>query len=173
VSPCEQSICLNLGHIPEVSTLELLIYEDRPRYSWALKGILLLPLAILLVEAIVLAPMGFGPAYAVLLGSLAFLLVVFWCVLPRRYAVMDDRLRIELGWPFGFSLPYRNLAGIRRDSGGWRITVNWVTTLETARLLCIVPKAGMNIMISPSQRDQFAVRLEKALDAWRRRPEMH
>jgi hypothetical protein len=135
-----------------------------------LKAVLLLPLFILLAEAIILMPRGFDASYITLLGTLIFLLIVFWCVLPRRYAVMDDRLRIDLGWPFGFNLYYRNLVEIRRDSGGWYIRANFVTTMDPARALRIVTTGGMQIMITPTRRDPFADKLEIALATWRQRP---
>lgn len=154
-------------------SLEILIFDDQPSYGWALKAILLVPLVVLLAEAIILMPQGFDPVYLVLLATLVFLLVLFWCVLPRRYLIMDDRLRIDLGWPFGFNLFFRNLSEIRRDSGGWRATVNWVTSLDPSRALRIVPRSGMSIMITPNRRDLFADKLEKALAAWRLRPMPH
>ena len=138
-----------------------------------MKAVLLLPLVILLVLAVVLMPQGFNSSYSVLLGTLVLMLVVFWCILPRRYVVMDDRLRVDLGWPFGINIYYRNLAEIRSDSCGWRATVNWMTTMDPSRALRLVPKSGLNIVITPDRRGPFAEKLEKALNAWRQRSVPH
>jgi hypothetical protein len=148
----------------------MLVYDDRPHYDWGLKVLLSLPVVVLLTVALVFNPQGRDSVALPLIATLVFLMVVLRCVLPRRYVVMDDRLRIDLGWPLGFNLSYRNLSEVRRDSGGWRVTANWVTTFRPSRALRIVPVKGIDIIITPNRRDQFADQLEKALASWRRRP---
>jgi len=139
------------------------IYEDRAAYDAWLKWVLAVTLGMTLVPAIVVYP--YEPiATWVLLGTTVFDALLFHVVLPRRYQVLSDRLRIVLGYPFAINIA---LTSIReaRPAGGMVTMVYWGVRLATStrNVVEIVRHRGLDFVISPANREEFLVHLKLAV----------
>jgi hypothetical protein len=147
-----------------------LMYEDIPRYDWWLKLILGAALAATLIAGIVLVFNDIADGLA-MFGVTAFDALTIYLVMPKRYQLFDNKVRIVLGGPLSMDIPLSSIKDIRLASGsktfafwGIQLATSSRTTME------IVRKKGMSVTISPSDREAFLERLNEALKAVRGLP---
>jgi len=140
-----------------------LIYEGIPQYDPWLKLILGSTLALTLVLGIVLLPVDLPGAW-VLLGVTVFDALLFHAILPRRYQIFRDRLRIVLGRPFAFNIPFSAIRDVRSASGSKAFAYGGLRFATSSRSVVeIVRHKGLNLVISPANRDAFLEQLGRAL----------
>ena len=99
-----------------------------------------------------------------LLAEGIFLGLVFWIVLPRKYQVYEDHLRIVLGGPFAVKIGFETIEKIevtRRTA----LTVNLVTTMAMTYVI-IVKKHGLGVAITPKSNDLFVESANRAITRW-------
>jgi hypothetical protein len=149
--------------LTSVKTIPYLIYEDRPRYDRWFKLLIASIILITLVPAIALYP--FEPEGTwVLLASTVFDSLLFHAVTPRRFQVYNDRLRIVLGRPFAVNLSLTNIKEARAVTGTEAFAY-WGVRFATSKhtVIEIVRYSGLNLVISPSDRETFLLQLNQAL----------
>ena len=140
-----------------------LIHQDIPHYDMWLKLILGGTLAVIVVPALFSIDSDPGEAIGLFCTAL-FVAVIFWFVMPRRYLILSDRVRIVLGGPFSFNISFDTIK-IARIPKGMTVGINFVTSFKNS--VEIVRGKGMNVNISPGDRESFIEKLDKALDSWR------
>ncbi len=146
--------------------MESVIYEDSPHYDVWLKGIMMLPVFFIVIGLYYLftaqVEAGIGMfATAVLMGA------IYWAVMPRKYQVLDSKLRIVLGGPFSFSVRFDTLESAGKPEGV-NFGLNFATTFIGEHIVEIKRKKGMTVNITPNDRDQFLENLNKAVNEWKR-----
>ena len=146
--------------------MDSVIYEDRPRYDIWFKAIMLLPVFFVLGGVIYLAT-GEYEASIGMFAAAVLMAVIYWAVLPRKYQILDSQIKIVLGGQFSFSIPFDNLETAGKPEGAV-LGINFATTFLSKHAVEIVRKKGMNVNITPNDRDLFLENLDKALDDWRR-----
>lgn len=147
--------------------MALVLYEDTPRYSLPIKLILIGEVGLFLFLAIWLVEHGQHHDALVSLGVGLFLAALFWAIFPRSYQVLEDRMRIVLGGPFSWDIPYRTI-DTARVSTGWFWGMSFSTALAR-RHVEIVRTKGMNVAITPSNSTYFVESLNRALEESRKR----
>ena len=146
--------------------MDSVIYEDSPHYDVWLKGIMMLPVFFILIglyflfTAQVESAIGLF-ATAVLMGA------IYWAIFPRKYQVLESKLRIVLGGPFSFNVPFDTLENAGKPEGV-NFGINFATTFISEHIVEIKRKKGMTVNITPNDRDLFLENLDKAVDDWRR-----
>lgn len=142
----------------------LLLYQDEPADDSRLKFIFLIVPALMLVGSIYLWSSGESVGGLTLLAEAFFVGLIFWGILPRRYQVYDDHLRIVLGGPFAVKIGFAEISGIevttRTD-----LTVNFVSAF-TRTYVRIVKKRRLNIAITPKNNDLFTDNANRAIVQW-------
>ncbi len=128
------------------------VYEDLPRLDWWLKAIIILVLAGSFIPGIMLLSSDPEEAYP-LFGTGVFVAALFKAVLPTRYQIFPDRIRVVLGGPFALSIRFDRIKAVRIGSRGFRPTANFITSVRN--VLEIVRVKGMAITISPSKKEVF------------------
>jgi hypothetical protein len=146
--------------------MESIIYEDSPHYDVWLKGIMMLPVFFIVMGLYYLfigqVESGIGLfATAVLMGA------IYWAVFPRKYQVLDSKLRIVLGGPFAFNVAFDTLETAGKPEGV-SLGLNFATTFISEHIVEIKRKKGMTVNITPDDRDMFLENLNKAVYDWRR-----
>jgi hypothetical protein len=146
--------------------MDSIIYEDNPHYDVWLKGIMMLPVFFILIGLYYLftgqVESGIGLfATAVLMGA------IYWAVFPRKYQILDSKLRIVLGGQFSFKIPFDTLETAGKPEG-FSLGINFATTFISEHVVEIKRKKGMTVNITPNDRDQFLENLNKAVYDWRR-----
>ena len=144
-----------------------LIYEDSAPYDPWLKIVLGGTLAFTLVMGIAFLPFEVVGAYA-MFGVTLFDALLFNAILPRRYQIYQDRMRIVLGKPFAVNFPFTTIKEAHAAEGSTAF-VYWGIRLATSakNVVEIVRSKGMNVVISPANRDEFVEQFTRALKEYR------
>jgi len=103
----------------------------------------------------------------VLLGVTLFDGLLFHAVIPRRFQLFEDRLRIVLGSPFAFNVPYGVIREVRPAPSD-EAFVYWGLRFATStkNLIEIIRSEGLNMVISAGDKDMFLEQLEQARSMW-------
>ena len=157
----------NRGYGSMIELMELIVYEDRPGYGAAFKAILALPIAILLLVSYQAVTGGQAEGSLVGLAVAAAVVLLLWLLMPRRYVVMNDRLKVILGGPFAVTVRYDNIRAVSAPPGPL-LTMNLATSLSPRRVVYVVCRKGMSLAITPSDRDAFLNHVNTALKSYAR-----
>ena len=140
-----------------------LLYEDIAEYDSLLKLILGGTLSLTLLLGVYLLNVDRTGAL-ICFGVTVFDALLFYAILPQRYQIWTDRVRIVLGRPFSINLTLATISEARPASGskafayrGARFATSSKTVVE------IIRRRGWNFVISPANRDLFLERLAETL----------
>ena len=139
------------------------IHEEPAEYTPWFKLLFLIPVG-LLIGAFVLALNQESEASLVLFGEGVFFILLFHCIMPRKYQIYHDKLKIVLGSPFAISIPLSTIREVKHGSGIKALIyygVRFVTS--TKYVIEIVRNKGLNYVISPQNGDIFRGHLIKAI----------
>jgi hypothetical protein len=147
-----------------------LLYEDTPRYDALLKLILVAALLATLIPGIVLFWYDTAGALA-MLGVTALDALIFYFVMPKRYQLYDDRVRIVLGGPFGMDIRLSDIKEARPSKGSDSMAMRRLKFATSSRTATeIIRRSGWSVVISPSDREVFLERLNEVLETARGLP---
>jgi hypothetical protein len=153
--------------------MELALYEDSPKYDrWfrLLLGFtpaLTLILGLLLYSEVLPAETE-SEARAgglALLSTTVFVLLLYWAVFPRKFLVLEDRLKIKFG-AFSLDFSFDTIKEVRTAKGSTFFGLSSATSFRG--VIAIIRKKGMSVSISPNNRDLFLTELNKAMANWKR-----
>ena len=144
--------------------MENLIYEDTPKYDLWLKLVLGGVLALTLFLGVVLLFEDLVAAW-IMFGVTLFDALLFRAILPRRFQIFQDRVRIALGGPFAVNILFSNIKEVRSVSGG-KAFAYWGIRLATSThyVVEIVRKKGLSLVISPTSGEVFLEQLNQACE---------
>lgn len=142
-----------------------LVYEDTPRYDFWLKLMLGSVLALTLILGLALLAVDLVVA-GVMFAVTVFDALLFKAILPRRFQIFQDRLKIVLGGPLALNIPLSDISQARSVSGSTAF-VYWGIRFATSyrHVVEIVRKKGLGLVISPTNADMFLEQLNQALGA--------
>ncbi len=140
----------------------ILLYEDTPKYDFWLKLILGSVLALTFILGIILISQDSEVALA-MFGITLFDALLFKAILPRRFQIFEDRLKILLGGPFAINIPFSSIIDVKSASGR-KTFAYWGIRFATStqHVVEIVRKKGLSLVISPRNDDMFLERLNQA-----------
>ena len=142
------------------------VYESTVAYDRWLKLILGGGLALILVMRVISRPVDLEGTWFIL-GVAAFYVFILYAILPRRFLVFQDRLRIVLGRPLAFNIPFSAIQEARIASAGKMYVYGGIKFATSAgSVVEIVRRRGLNITISPTDREMFVEQLNQALQAF-------
>ena len=142
---------------------DILIYEDTPKYDLWLKLILGGVLALTFILGVIFIYQDTEATIA-MFGITLFDALLFKAILPRRFQIFEDRLKIHLGGPLAINIPFSNIWEAKPASGR-KVFAYWGNRFatSTSNVVEIVRKKGLNLVISPSNGDMFLEQLNQAL----------
>ena len=146
--------------------MDSIIYQDTPRYDVWLKTIMLLPVFFILMGVYSLITAQVEAAISMLAATL-LMGTIYWAVFPRKYLILDSKIKIVLGGPFSANIPFSNLEAARAPEGA-TFGINFPTCFSSERAVQIIRKKGWNVNITPSNRELFLDNLNKVLSEWRK-----
>ena len=142
-----------------------LLYEDKPKYDVWIKVLLGGVVAYTFILGLVQIYENGREALTVF-GVVLFEIILFRMILPRRFQILSDKLRIVLGGPLAINIPISDIEEVRSRTGikafvyfGVRFATSSSHTVE------IIRKKGLNMVISPTNDDEFIKQLNQARDA--------
>lgn len=144
-----------------------LVYEDTPLYDLWLKLMLGGILAVLFTIGVVLLFDDVQGA-AAMFGATFIDALIFKAVMPQRFQVFADSLRVALGGPFALTVPFSTIREAR-EAPKSKAFAYWGLRFATStrNLVEIARNKGWNLIIAPLHRDMFLAHLNQALDAAR------
>ncbi len=92
--------------------------------------------------------------------------IIFWVILPRKYQVYEDYLRIVFGGPFALKIGFDRISSIEVTTNT-ALTMNLVTKIAR-NYVRIVKKKGMSIAITPRSNESFTENANRALSQWKK-----
>ncbi len=137
----------------------------KPRYDKGLMAVFIVLLLIPLGRAGFLVAAKEFQLASVMLGVAGLVLLVLWSALPRAFELWPDRIRIVLGWSWGFSIPLSTIAEVLPASGvaPWiRLGAMFATSFKTP--VRIKRTKGMTFVLSPDNPVEFIGSVRKALE---------
>ena len=142
-----------------------LLYEDKPKYDVWIKAILGGVVVLTFIMGINQISIDTKEAFSVF-GVVLFEIILFGIILPRRFQILSDKLRIVLGGPFAINIPLSGIKEVRSRTGikafiyfGVRFATSSSHTVE------IIRKKGLNMVISPTNDEEFIKQLNQARNA--------
>ena len=140
----------------------VLLYHDRPKYDIWLKLVVGGTLAITILPGIAFIYLSAELAWTMLALTI-FDGLLFYAIIPRRFQLFEDRLRIVLGRPFALNVPYNVIREVRPASPD-EAFVYWGLRFATStkNLIEIVRNKGLNMVISAGDKNIFLEQLEQA-----------
>jgi len=140
----------------------ILLYEDTPKYDSWLKLILGGVLALTFILGIIFISQDAKAALA-MFGITLFDALLFKAILPRRFQIFEDRLRILMGGPFAINISFSNIEEAKLASGRKAFAYRGLRlATSTHHVVEIVRKKGLNLVISPRNDDMFLEQLNQA-----------
>jgi hypothetical protein len=142
-----------------------LLYEDNPKIDIWMKlmfaGIVLL----FVVMGLVLLFEDTEAAFT-MFGVAVFDAVLFKLIIPRRYQIYSDRIRIVLGGPFALNIPLSTVKEVKPSSGAKAFVYGGVRFATSSKNVVEITRTrGCNYVISPLNREVFLEQANRALEA--------
>ena len=141
-----------------------MLYEDDPEYGLLLKLLMVAVPGLSLAGSIYLWLSGETSGSLTLLAEAFIIAGTFSAILPRKYQVYEDHLRVVLGGPLSVKAGYEAIKEVRVTRMPL-LTMNFVTRMAR-RHVVIVRKRGMSIAITPRDNDEFAAAANRAMTEW-------
>jgi hypothetical protein len=141
----------------------LLLYEDAAKTDMWLKLLLGGILVMFLVLGGVLLfqdkPDAFG-----MFGIGVFYALLFKIIMPQRYQIYSDKIRIVLGGPLAWNIPLSTVKEVRSASGAKAFAYGGVRFATSSKNVVEIRRSrGCNVVISPSKKDVFLEQAGRAM----------
>lgn len=145
---------------------EIPLYQDKPEYDYWLKLVVAGMLALTFIPGIA-AFCWYEELAWTLLGVTVFDGLLFFAIIPRRFQLFEDRLRIVLGRPFALNVPYENIREVRPGFPS-EAFIYWGLRFATStkNVIEIIREKGLDMVISPGDKEMFLEQLRQARSTW-------
>lgn len=148
-----------------------LIYEDKPPFGpWLL--FFLVPFLILLLAFVYYLHLSREESVLAVV-AIAVSSAFFWAIQPRRYQILDDRVKIIRGLAVSIDIPFNKINNIKEAS--WAdanfaiiLWLSYITSYKNVVEIAVTSKLAPKVYISPNNRTLFLENLNKAVYDWKR-----
>jgi len=142
-----------------------LLYEDTAGMDMWLKLMLGGMLVMFLVLGGVLLFQDKEDAFA-MFGVAVFYALLFKIIMPQRYQIYSDKVRIVLGGPFAWNIPFSTIKEVRPASGVSAFAYSGVRFATSSKNVVEIRRSrGCNVVISPSNKEIFLEQASRAMQA--------
>jgi hypothetical protein len=142
----------------------MVLHQETAEYDYWIRLLFLIPIG-LLVGAIFLALSQEYEGFSVLIGDGAFLILLFYFIMPRKYEIYEDKLRIVLGTPFSINIPLSTIKEVKHASASKAFIYTGVRFATSSRYVVeVVRSKGFNYIIAPKNGDVFIGQLNQAIE---------
>ena len=142
-----------------------LLHEDTARTDMWLKLMLGGILVMFLVLGGVLLFQDKEDAFG-MFGVAVFYALLFKMIMPQRYQIYSDKVRIVLGGPFAWNIPFSTIKEVRPASGVSAFAYSGVRFATSSKNVVEIRRSrGCNVVISPSNKEIFLEQASRAMQA--------
>ena len=140
-----------------------LLYEDTPKTDMWLKLMLGTILVLFLVLGSVTLFQDKGDAFG-MFGIAVFYALLFKIIMPQRYQIYSDKIKIAMGGPFAWNIPFSTIKEVRSASGAKAFAYGGVRFATSSKNVVEIRRSrGCNVVISPSDKDIFLEQASRAM----------
>ncbi len=143
-----------------------MIHEELADIALWFKLCILIPIG--LVIAGVILSLTRGSEASGFLASIVVAIVVillYYFLIPRRYQIYNDKLKIALGPPFAIDIPLSTIKEVKHNPGTKALFAPRVRFLTSTKYVVeIVRSKGLNYVISPRNGEIFQKQLSQAIE---------
>ena len=100
-----------------------------------------------------------------MLSFIFFSLIIIF-IIPKKYCVLEDKIKIIFRGPLEFNIPFSTII-IVRPTRWSTVGINLPTNLSVANALEIIRRKRMAVTITPVDKDKFIDNFEKAFHNWK------
>jgi len=94
--------------------------------------------------------------------------ILFHAITPRRFQIYDDRIRMVFGKPFAVNLSLANIREVKATSGAKAFFFGGLRfATSSSNIVEIVRSKGLDLVISPADRETFINQFNTALNQYR------
>ena len=141
----------------------MLIHEELAEYASWFKLLFLIPIGIF-IGAVVSSLNQESEASLVLLGEGVLFVLIFYFLMPRRYQIFHNSLKIILGSPLAIDIPFSSIKEVKQSSGVKALVYYGVRfATSTKYVVEVVRNKGLNYVISPKNGEIFLDQLKQAI----------
>jgi len=140
-----------------------LLYEDTARTDTWLKLMLGGILVMFLVLGGVFLFQDKEDAFG-MFGIAVFYALLFKIIMPQRYQIYSDKVRIVLGGPLAWNIPFTTIKEVRSASGAKAFAYSGVRFATSSKNVVEIRRSrGCNVVISPSNKEIFLEQASRAM----------
>ncbi len=144
-----------------------LLHEDPTHKDVWLKLILAVPVILILGGALQFLANNNTEDALAMFGLDALIIIIFSIILPRKYLIFDDRVKIQFIRPLSLGIPFDTIKKIG-GAGAASFGLNFPTSLSNSHAVGIQRRKRMAVYITPDNRELFLEKLEKAINDWKK-----
>jgi len=142
-----------------------LLYEDTPKMDTWLKLILGIFPVLFLVMGSILLFQDQEDAF-VMFGTAVFYPLLFKIIMPQRYQIYNDKIRIVFIGPLAWNMPFSTIREVRSASGVKAFAYSGVRFATSSKNVVEIRRSrGCNVVISPSNKGIFLEQASRAMQA--------
>lgn len=139
------------------------LFQTPAKYGRFIKIVLGIVPVIMLVTAILELDQTPADAY-ILFGTSAGLALLFWLVLPHRFEIYPDRLRVVMGASFAFNIRLAEITAVEVLPPARAFIANGLKMATDAGTALVIKRRGkLEVSLSPRNRDEFIRVLQQAI----------
>jgi hypothetical protein len=139
------------------------LFQTPAKYGRFIK--IMLGIAPLLLLVVGFVELNGNPADAYgLFGTGAGVLLLYWLILPHRFEIYPDRLRVILGGPFAFNIGFAEITAVEVLPPARAFAISGLKMATDAGTALIIKRRGkLDVSLSPRDRDEFLRVLEETM----------
>ena len=143
----------------------MLIHEEPAEYASWYKLIFLILIGLFIFRGVISLLNRESEAFLSLLGVGVFLILLYYFLIPRRYQIYHDKLKIVLGSPLSIDIPLSTIKEVKHNSGIKTLVYPRARFLTSTKYVIeVVRNKGLNYVISPKNGEIFLEKLNQAIE---------
>jgi hypothetical protein len=143
-----------------------MLYQDDPAGGLVWKVVAATILLSAIIGSVFLLSSGETTGFIVVLLEGFFVFLILSIIIPRKYQVFQDHIRIILGGPFYVRIGFDNIQLIE-TTNKTDFTINFATAIKFTYVR-IEKKKGLSVAITPKSNELFTENANQALQKWAR-----
>ena len=145
----------------------MILHEEPAEYDNWMRLLFLIPVGLVIAAIFLACNQASNEEYwgcLVSICEVVLLALLFYFIMPRKYQIYQDKLRIVLGKPFGINISLSTIKEVKHSSGIKAFVYAGIRFATSSRYVVeIVRNQGLNYVIAPKNGDIFLEQLNQAI----------
>jgi len=143
----------------------MLIHEESADIAWWFKLAVLIVIGLICYGTVSSLLNQESGAFLRLLGGGVFIGLLYYFLIPRKFQIFHDKLKIVFGPPFSIDIPLSTIKEVKLNPGIKAIFyLRFRFLTSTKYVVEIVRNKGLNWVISPKNGEIFLKQLDQAIE---------